>query len=194
MILIISGMSCAGKDTAQDYLASKGWDFLVSTTSRPIRPNEIEGKNYYFVSRPEFEDKIKNDELLEYRSYKTKVKGIDDLWYYGVEKKNVTIEKNTIAVLDSVGYHAFVKEFGKENVKLLWIDLPDELRRERNIARLDYDETEFNRRTIQDAISFGDLRDHATITIDNSGTYEDLYYLLDILHDQLLGINLEKYA
>lgn len=194
MILVISGMSCAGKDTAQDYLVSKGWDFLVSTTSRPIRPNEIEGKNYYFISRPEFETKIKNNELLEYRSYNTKVKGIDDLWYYGVEKKNVSIDKNTIVVVDSVGYHAFVEEFGQENVKLLWIDLDDELRRERNIARLDYDETEFNRRTIQDIISFGNLRDYANVVIDNSGSYEDLYYLLDILHDQLLGINLEKYA
>lgn len=69
MILVISGWSCAGKDTAQDFLAKKGWGFIVSTTSRPIRPNEVEGKNYYFVTRQEFENKIKNNELLEYRSY-----------------------------------------------------------------------------------------------------------------------------
>lgn len=185
MILIISGMSCAGKDTAQDYLASKGWEFIVSTTSRPIRPNEVEGKNYYFVSRPTFENKIKNNELLEYRSYQTKVKGIDDLWYYGVESKNVHVEKNVIVVVDSVGYYAFLNKFGEENVKLLWIDLEDDLRKERNIARLDYDETEFNRRTKQDTISFGNLRDHADFIIDNKSSYEELYRALDSLHLEL---------
>ena len=135
MILVISGWSCAGKDTAQDFLAKKGWGFIVSTTSRPIRPNEVEGKNYYFVTRQEFENKIKNNELLEYRSYNTLVKNVPDTWYYGVETCHVDPSKNLIAVLDSVGYEAFVKKFGKENVKLLWIDLDDDLRRKRNMFK-----------------------------------------------------------
>ena len=182
MILVISGWSCAGKDTAQDFLAKKGWGFIVSTTSRPIRPNEVEGKNYYFVTRQEFENKIKNNELLEYRSYNTLVKNVPDTWYYGVETCHVDPSKNLIAVLDSVGYEAFVKKFGKENVKLLWIDLDDDLRRKRNIARLDYDETEFNRRTIKDKESFGNLREKADFIIDNSGYFNNLY-------EKLLEIN-----
>lgn len=185
MILVISGWSCAGKDTAQDFLAKKGWGFIVSTTSRPIRPNEVEGKNYYFVTREEFENKIKNNELLEYRSYNTLVKHIPDTWYYGVETCHVDPSKNLIAALDSVGYEAFVEKFGKENVKLLWIDLDDDLRRKRNIARLDYDETEFNRRTIKDRESFGNLREKADFIIDNSGDFNNLYEKLLEMNKQV---------
>lgn len=185
MILVISGLSCAGKDTAQDYLATKGWDFIVSTTSRPIRPNEIEGKNYFFVSADDFKQKISNGEMLEYRTYNTKLRGVDDVWYYGVEKKNVPLEKNVICVLDPIGYEAFVNEFGKDKVKLLWIDLDDELRRERNIARLDYDETEFNRRTATDKSYFLELREKCDYLIDNSLSFDNLYGLLDILHSQI---------
>lgn len=181
MILIIAGMSCAGKDTAQDYLVSKGWNFIVSTTSRPIRPNEVEGKNYYFITKEEFEKKIENNEMLEYRKYYTKLRGVDDIWYYGVEENKVNATDNVIAVLDPIGYHAFVDKYGKENVKLLWLDLPTELRRERNIARLDYDVIEFERRTQKDMESFGDFRSEADYIIDNSSTIEELYSELDKL-------------
>ena len=114
--------------------------------------------------------------------WSTLVKNVPDTWYYGVETCHVDPSKNLIAVLDSVGYEAFVKKFGKENVKLLWIDLDDDLRRKRNIARLDYDETDFNRRTIKDKESFGNLREKADFIIDNSGNFNNLY-------EKLLEIN-----
>ena len=43
--------------------------YSVSATSRPIRPGEVDGKSYYFVSRERFEALIADDALLEYAEY-----------------------------------------------------------------------------------------------------------------------------
>lgn len=189
MIIILTGLTCAGKDTAQDYLHTKGWGFIVSTTSRPKRVNEIEGKNYYYVTREEFQHKIENNEMLEHRKYNTLVDGIPDIWYYGVETCHVDPSKNLVAVLDNVGYEAFVSKFGRENIKLVWIDTDDELRKERNIARLDYNESEFVRRNIADTANFAYLKNEANFIINNSDTFERFYSYLDLMLSQLKESN-----
>lgn len=179
MITIITGMSCAGKDTIQNYLLEKGYSVIVSTTTRPMRPGEIDGVQYHFKTVPQFLDLIKYDELVEWREYHTTVKGIPDIWYYGVEKKNVNLSENNVVVLDAGGYYKFLETFGKENVRLVWVSLDREERRRRNILRLDYDECEFNRREIKDTEMFGDLSSKADIVITNNGDLKDLYKQVD---------------
>lgn len=65
-ILIISGPSCSGKTYISSLLVKNG-DFgeLVSTTTREPRVGEVHGVDYYFISEPEFIEKIKNDEFIE---------------------------------------------------------------------------------------------------------------------------------
>ena len=109
MITVIGGMSCAGKDTIQNYLLQKGYTAIISTTTRPMRPKEINGIQYYFKTVPEFLDLIRNNELVEWREYHTTVKGLPDTWYYGVEKKFVDLSENNVVVLDSTGYYKFVE-------------------------------------------------------------------------------------
>lgn len=181
MILVISGMSCAGKDTIQNYLIEKGYSAIVSSTTRPMRPGEVDGVNYHFKTVDEFKKMIDGNEMVEWREYHTTVKGIPDTWYYGVERKNVNLTENTVAVLDSTGYYAFIDAYGKENVKLLWVELDTEERRRRNVSRLDYDECEFNRREIKDAELFGDLNTKANIRIVNTGNIDELYHTVDAL-------------
>ncbi len=67
-IFFISGPSGAGKGTLINALREKhkDWKFPPSCTTRDPRPGEIEGETYFFISREEFEQKIKNDEFLEY--------------------------------------------------------------------------------------------------------------------------------
>ena len=43
--------------------------FSVSATTRPIRPGEVDGKNYFFVDRDAFQSMIERKELLEYAEY-----------------------------------------------------------------------------------------------------------------------------
>tara|TARA_B100000989_G_scaffold298059_1_gene285905 strand:+ start:3103 stop:3735 length:633 start_codon:yes stop_codon:yes gene_type:complete len=67
IMIILSSPSGAGKTTLVNLL-SKNNNFIISTshTTRKPRPNEIEGKDYFFVNDNEFKRLIKNDEFLEY--------------------------------------------------------------------------------------------------------------------------------
>ena len=67
IMIILSSPSGAGKTTLVNLL-SKNNNFIISTshTTRKPRPNEIEGRDYFFVNDNEFKRLIKNDEFLEY--------------------------------------------------------------------------------------------------------------------------------
>lgn len=101
-LIIISGTTCAGKDTVVKELLSKNDNITKSTsyTSRPIRPGEIDGVNYYFVTSEEFEKKIENDDFLEYAK-------VQYGSYYGTPKKEVidilNSGKDVILVIDVQG-------------------------------------------------------------------------------------------
>lgn len=77
ILLVLTGPTCAGKDTVLKELLRRDENFirLVTTTSRPKRPGEKEGVDYYFVSREEFEQKIANNEFLEWVNYLGHYKG-----------------------------------------------------------------------------------------------------------------------
>jgi guanylate kinase len=78
LLLIISGPSGVGKDTVLDAMREAGlpFHFVVTSTSRPPRPDEVDGEDYVFVSRDEFERMIARDELLEYALVYDQYKGI----------------------------------------------------------------------------------------------------------------------
>ena len=68
---MISGPSGVGKSTVvKEVMAQcETLQFSVSATTRPMRPGEVDGKNYYFVSRDTFQRLIDEDQLLEYAEY-----------------------------------------------------------------------------------------------------------------------------
>ncbi len=70
-LLILSGPSGSGKDTVIDCLLKRDNQIVcsVSMTTRKPRPGEQDGINYFFVSREEFEQKIAQDEMLEWAKY-----------------------------------------------------------------------------------------------------------------------------
>ena len=71
ILVVISGPSGAGKGTVINNLLKNHPHYWlsVSTTSRPIRSNDIPGVTYNFVSKDEFEEKIKENYFLEYNNY-----------------------------------------------------------------------------------------------------------------------------
>ncbi len=70
-LFVVSGPSGVGKNTLLNTIIDrcKTVQYSVSATSRPIRPGEVDGKSYYFVSRARFEELIASDALLEYAEY-----------------------------------------------------------------------------------------------------------------------------
>ena len=83
-LIIISGTTCPGKGTVIKKLLTNHNDIILSTsyTSRPKRESEIDGIDYYFVTKDEFEAKIKNNDFLEYAQVQYGA-------YYGTPKKEV---------------------------------------------------------------------------------------------------------
>ena len=83
LLIVVSGPSGAGKDTVVSSLLKKQDNIWVSIsmTSRQPRGNEVNGKDYFFVSKEEFEENIKEGNLLEYATYNGN--------YYGTPKSKI---------------------------------------------------------------------------------------------------------
>lgn len=155
MLVILSGVSGAGKDTIKKELIKiiENTDTLPSYTSRNPRPDEIVGDHYYFISKEEFEEKIKNNEFYEYDLHHEN--------YYGTSKKllNDKIKNGKIIIKDIEvnGTENLVKIL-KNDTKVITIFLKvskEELRRrleeredklstsdiELRLGRLEYEES-----------------------------------------------------
>ncbi len=70
-LILFSGPSGVGKDTLLELLYKKRPDLVhsVSATTRNRRENEIHGKDYYFISKEDFELMIQSGNILEYTQY-----------------------------------------------------------------------------------------------------------------------------
>jgi guanylate kinase len=68
LMFVLSSPSGAGKTTLSRLLIdrSPGLKMSVSATTRPMRPGEVEGRDYFFVDKPRFETMVKQGELLEW--------------------------------------------------------------------------------------------------------------------------------
>lgn len=136
MLVILSGVSGAGKDTIKQELIRTMEEVvsLPSITSRPPRPGEEEGVIYHFVSKAEFEEKIKNNEFYEYDLHHEN--------YYGTSRKllNDKIESGKIIVKDIEvnGTENLIKILkGDTKVVTIFLKVDKEELRKRLIARGD---------------------------------------------------------
>ncbi len=82
-LIVISGASGVGKGTVVKAMMAQRQDlfFSVSATTRPPRPGEVDGQDYYFVTRETFEAMIARGDMLEYDEHAKN--------YYGTPKAQV---------------------------------------------------------------------------------------------------------
>ena len=110
LFVVVSGPAGSGKGTVNaKLLESDEYVFSVSATTRAPRPGEVDGKNYYYITKEEFERRIEAGEMLEYTRYCSN--------YYG------TPLKEALSVLDS-GKNLIleIEVEGALNVKRLYPD------------------------------------------------------------------------
>lgn len=98
ILVIISGPAGSGKGTVVQELIKLHPEIKlsISATTREPRPGEVHGKSYYFISKNEFDLRIKNGEMLEYNHFTGNGN------YYGTPKKEVesTLESGTDIILE----------------------------------------------------------------------------------------------
>lgn len=96
LLVIISGPSGVGKSTVVKQLLkiNPKLKLSVSATTRPPRPGETSGKDYFFISQEKFSEMVKKNEFVEW----AQVHG----YYYGTQKKIVesAFSKNQIVVCE----------------------------------------------------------------------------------------------
>lgn len=159
MLVILSGVSGAGKDTIKKEVVKRleYVETFPTVTSRAIRNGDIPGVTYIFVSKEKFEEMIKNDEFYEYDIHHNN--------YYGVAKKPLhdKIKKGIVAIRDvDVNGTEVLLEKLSNKIKIITIFLKvskDEMRRrlenridkptkeeiELRLGRFDYEESKMKK-------------------------------------------------
>lgn len=71
VLVLFSGPSGVGKDTVLEIVLNKDKSLQrsISLTTRDIRENEVNGKDYYFITKDKFNNMIENGEVLEFAQY-----------------------------------------------------------------------------------------------------------------------------
>jgi guanylate kinase len=122
ILVVISGFSGSGKGTLMKKLIEEyGADYAlsVSATTRDPRPGEVDGKDYFFVTKDRFEEMIQNDALVEYAQY------VEN--YYGTPKQYVLDQldagKNVILEIEIQGAQKIRQQFPQ--TRLLFVSAPD---------------------------------------------------------------------
>lgn len=122
-MIIICAPSGAGKTTIIKKILSlrNDLEFSISATNRKIRPNEIDGKDYYFFTTEDFKKKIINNEFIEWEEVYENV-------FYGTLKSEIEriskLGKHIIFDVDVVGA-VNIKKLYTNNALLIFIMPPD---------------------------------------------------------------------
>ena len=177
VLLAVSGPSGVGKGTMVKTIIERREDVVesVSCTTRPPREGEVHGKHYFFLSREEFERRIKEDDFLEYDEHFGN--------YYGTPKSFVreTLKtKSVIMEIDVVGSLEAKKSFPECKLVMVVPPSVDELKRRLSgrgseteeqiagrLARMDYE------------LSHKHLYDYIIVNDDLEKAIADLCKIID---------------
>ena len=129
-IIVLEGPSGVGKDTVAAELIKRYPDLYVkmpSTTTRAMRPHESQGNPYFFVTKAEFEEKIKSGDVFEHTI------SARDGDYRGMSRHIIDgiLETGKIQIKDAdeVGLRALKKEYGNLVLGIFMVTSKDEIER-----------------------------------------------------------------
>ncbi len=147
-ILILSGPSGCGKSSLlkKFYENFSNYYFSISTTTRAPRVGEVNGVDYFFVTKEEFESDIANDNFLEY------AKVHDN--YYGTSLKpiNKALEEGRLVIFDiDVQGHDLVREKLDNITTSVFITTPSLKELENRLFKRDTDHPEIIHNRLKNA-------------------------------------------
>ena len=140
-MIILCGASASGKTvTALELQKKYGLKKAITTTTREKRVGETDGVEYFFISKDEFQKRLKENRFVESSLYNGN--------YYGCGIDQVADDK--VVVLDPNGLHSF-KKLQNKNVITFLLIADEKTRRERMVSRGDKEEN-IEQRIINDVV------------------------------------------
>lgn len=177
MIIALCGLSGAGKTTTYKELIKKiECKSLVSYTTRPIRPQEVEGKDYFYISNIDFNNKdmAVKDSFLVYNK-KNKV----ELWQYGYTYDQLKGDELQVAILTPNQ----ILEMKKKGFSILDFEIyvEDEKKRIKRVTTRKDNQTqkEILRRNKEDKKIYENFK--ATYRIENISIKETINNIMEVL-------------
>jgi guanylate kinase len=125
--IILCGKAASGKDHLRKILEGRGYNYGVSYTTRPPRPGEIDGRDYYFLEENEFVNLIEQGFFYEHVTFNG--------WYYGTSKDQ-WFTTDDVFIMTPSGIRK-LHAADRKNSFIIYIDIPTEIRRERLKERND---------------------------------------------------------
>ena len=144
--IILVGKGASGKDYVRKRFEQKGWRYSITCTTRPKRKDEIDGKDYHFVSKQEFKELIKQKKFVEYDEFRG--------WYYGTPVTEW--EKSNLFIMTPRGLKQLEEKNLLKNAFIIYLNTDLETRRKRLYSRGDVDDPE--RRIFTDEKDFKDFK------------------------------------
>lgn len=134
-MIVLAGASASGKTEVAKELARKyGITKVITTTTRDMRVGEVNGRDYFFVSKEQFEQMIQEGRFVEYTFYNNNL--------YGSTKDQIS--SNKCVVIDPAGLRAYLA-LNDHNIVTFFLDANEETRFKRMIQRGDNEEIARNR-------------------------------------------------
>lgn len=164
--LIIVGKAASGKDYLKGYLERSGFSVGIADTTRPIRKGEAHGREYNFIRKYQFLDRLKKHYYVE--------TGYFNAWYYGTP--NSEWRSKQVFIMTPLAIAQLSKE-DRAKCRVVYLDLPESIRHKRLSARNDADSVE--RRLHSDEKDFSGFKDYdLRITREKFNPKRVIYWFL----------------
>lgn len=183
ILIVVSGFSGAGKGTVMKELLKKydNYALSISATSRKPREGEVEGREYFFKTKEEFEKMIAKDELIEYARY------VEN--YYGTPRiyveEQLAAGKDVILEIEIQGALQVKKKFPE--TLLLFVTPPNaKILKERLVGRgtetMDVIESRMNRAT-EEALYMSEY-DYLIINDELQACVDEMHHIIQGEHNR----------
>ena len=142
-MIVLAGASASGKTEVAKMLAKKyGITKVITTTTRDKRCGEVDGRDYFFVSKERFEEKVAAGDFVEYTLFNGNM--------YGSTKDQIA--DNKCVVIDPAGLRSYIA-LNNPTIVTFFLEADEKTRRERMIFRGD-DLDKIDSRIKHDRVAF----------------------------------------
>ena len=180
MIAIIGESGC-GKSTMVDEFLKKNklYKKIIPYTTRPIRQNEIDGREYHFITKEKFDELESNGFFVETSCYRE--------WWYGLSKEDCkNAFKHTLVITTPAG----VRMMKANNIDVIAVYLyVDRASRMINLIRRGDNVDEAYRRNLSDVGQFDGVVEEVNYVIDNTEYHMNVEQVVHVFEEVIKDIN-----